>query len=694
MRESMRRQLSCIAGAGLLAVGGCGGGGGGDGGGFFLPPASTSGSPAPPATGTATPTTLAGVAATGAPFAKAAITIADATGATVCNTETDDRGVYSCSLPAGTKAPLAVRASRDDQVFYSVAATTSGIANVTPLTTVVVSRLSPNGNPASLVGALQSKPETVTPETLSEQVAALNAALQPVLGSLGLTAGNLLSDVMVADGTGQDKLLDSLSVTARPDGIAANIEITVKTADGTPASIRFRSDDASIPKIDAAVKVADVPPPDVLADLFKRLTDCYGVPLTQRVRTASDDSGNAVGGPADIAASVCRELFVGEDPSTFYSNGATVGRSASNTGAFASLFRGGATGLQWDQGNVEFFRPNGDMVLSYRTKDAQGATAYETLGARKVNGKLKLVGNGYAYRATVQPYQQRRDLLNTPAFSNYGSGYDVTIPNLTDNNGNPIFQKAVVTAPWGTQLTFLPSVGYSSLRFGKPNGTVTGSSVYRLRGEYVSASTGGNPADKEGSLTYAEPPYSDMQIAALTNQGVWSIEFFHADTAKPNVTQTTRTLSRALTIGELRQWPLARLSDGLRDFLKAGSSTGYLLVNAPMSLNFSGPSDGQDGWVVPEGALPPTQLSVFGNAPYGSTTAGQNGAGFNDSSTFPSSARKTVVYCSAQTASDKHCDSSDATKYAKNSTLNTFQLQGTNRKQMEFSTSIGVYKLQ
>jgi len=132
----------------------------------------------------------------------------------------------------------------------------------------------------------------------------------------------------------------------------------------------------------------------------------------------------------------------------------------------------------------------------------------------------------------------------------------------------------------------------------------------------------------------------------------------------------------------------------LRASLKAGSPNGYLLVDAPTWLDFSAPPDARDGWFVPEKALQPTQLTVYGNAPFGSTTAGQNGAGFNDSATFPSSARKVVVYCSAQTASDKHCDSIDATKYAKNSTLNTFQLLATNQKQMEFSTSIGVYRLQ
>lgn len=688
-KATTKRQLSYMAGAALLAVAGCGGGGGGGSDGFFPPPTGTE---APPPPAPAVSTTLSGVAATGAPFANAIVDVTDVTGATVCKTQTDAQGAYSCTLPAGTKAPLAVRASREDQVFFSAATDVSGVANVTPLTTVVVSRLSPNGNPARLAGALQTNPETVTSKTLSEQVAALNAALQPVLESLGLVGANLLSDVMVANGTGQDKLLDALNVTTRPDGAAANIEITVKTVDGTPVSIHFRSDDALIPAVDPSVKVADVPGPVVLTDVFKRLADCYALPLTQRVRTASDDSGNAVGGPADVVAGACRALFLDDDPSTYLNNGAMVGRTASNAGAFTGLFRGNATGLQFEQGNVEFFRANGDMVLSFRTKDAQGNTSFETLGARKVEGALKLVGNGYAYQATVQPYQQVRDLLNTPAFSSYGTGYDISIPNLTDNNGNPVFAKAVITAPWGTQLVLLPSVGYSTLRFGRPNGTVSGSSVYRLRGEYKTSSTPGNPADKE-SLIYAQPQYTEMQIAGLANQGIWSIEFFHVDPAKANVTQTTRTFSRTLTIGELRLQPMARITEGLADFLKAGSPNGYLLVDTPIWFNFSAPDD-RDGWIVPEGAMPPTQLTAFGSAPFGSTTPGQNGAGFNDSAAFPSGARKTVVHCSVQTASDKHCDSVDPTRYAKNSTLDTFLLQATNQKRMAISTAIGVYKLQ
>jgi len=698
MKRSMKHAgpLSYLATAIVLVIAGCGGGGNG-GGSSFWPIGGTAGTaPSPtPAPSPAPDTTLSGVAATGAPFAGAEITVTDATGGVVCTTQTDASGAYTCPLPTVTKAPLVIRALRDDQVLYGTAVENAGLANVTPLTNIVVARLSPSGDPAQLAGVLSSRPETITADSISQQVAQLKTALQPVLDSLGLVIGHPLFDALVADGTGQDKLLDVLSVSIRPDGEAANIEITVKTADGTPVSVQFRSSDSSIPPIAAGVQVADVPSPALVADLLQRFNDCYALPLTQRVSSATGNDADAVGGASAVAAPVCRQLFLDNDPSTFYSNGASVGRSSANAGAYASLFRVGATGLRWEQGGVEFFRPNGDMVLSYRTVDPLGNTAFDLLGARRVGNTLKLVGNGNAYRATVQPYAQLRAFLNTPAFSNYGTGYDVTIPNLTDSGGNPVFAKAVVTAPWSTPLTFLPSAGYSTLRFARANGSITGSSVYRLRGEYQNPGTPGNPSTKETSLTYAQPQLDDAQIRAITDQGIWTVEFYHADTTKPNVVQTARTLARALTMAELRQQPLAQLTDGLRDFLTTGSaSAGYLLVENPTWANFSSPPGDKDGWSVPAGAPVPTQLNVFGNAPFGSTTPGASGAGFNDSATFASNARRATVYCSQQTSADKHCDTTDPTMYARNATFTSFLLQATNKKQVEFSSAIALYKLQ
>ncbi|MET0544583.1 MAG: carboxypeptidase regulatory-like domain-containing protein, partial [Variovorax sp.] len=244
MQRRFSRTCLALSGACVLLVSGCGGGGGGGGSGYF--PTGTS------------PTILSGVAATGAPFAHAAITVTDQSGATVCATTTDNNGAYACTLAGTTQAPLAIRAVRDDQTLYGASATASGIANVTSLTTVIVARLSPDGNPARLAGAIQAVPATVTADTLRAQVAALNSALQPLLGALGEGTIDPIAGVFAANGTGQDKVLDAIVVSVRPDGTAANVEITVKTlpaaADSAPVSIVFRSSDAAIPAFPATLR--------------------------------------------------------------------------------------------------------------------------------------------------------------------------------------------------------------------------------------------------------------------------------------------------------------------------------------------------------------------------------------------------------------------------------------------------------
>ncbi|WP_234193374.1 carboxypeptidase regulatory-like domain-containing protein [Pseudacidovorax sp. NFM-22] len=680
----------------VCALSACGGGGGGGGGFALLPTSSGDGAaPAPAPAPAPAATVLTGVAATGAPFAGAVVRVTDAGGQVVCSTETQAQGGYSCVLPAGTQAPLLVRVSRDDEVLYSAAVKVEGTANVTPLTTVVVSRLAPDGNPDSLTAS----PAPITAEALARQVAQLNAALQPVLAALGVSAANPLTDTLVADGTGQDKLLDALSVSSRADGTAANIEITVKTADGVPVAISFRSSDTEIPALPANVQVAQLPPPDVVAALMQRITACYALPLTQRVGTASSDSGTAVGGAADVVAPACRQLFLSDDPATYYQSGQRVGRNANNNGAWASLFRSGATGMTFGRGNVAFVRGNGDLVLSYRWEDRQGNSDFDTLAVRQVDGALKLVGNGYDYAASVTPYAQHRDLLNSPAYSSYGTGYDININNRTDGSGNPVFSRVEVLTPSGKTLTYVPQAGLSFLVIQRGDGTPTGTSVLRVRGEYASSTTTGNPADRESSLYFVNPQASEDDIRAYGNQGRWTMTFFHADTSKPSVEQSYRTLSRALTIGELRQLPMPSLPDSSRaELIAETAATGYVLFGAPsqnernvVDLSATG---GTDGWIVPAGALAPTSITVYGFAPFGSTVAGQQGNRFNDSATVRSTQRTVVIGCSSQSVGDKHCDAGDSTQYAQGTTINSLQFYARNARQVGVSKLIGLYKLQ
>lgn len=278
----------------LLSLAACGGGGSSGGSFAFPTTASTPTTTPAPAATTTTPAALAkldGVAATGAAFAGATVTVVDQTGTTVCTTTTDASGAFSCTLPATTKAPLVIKASRDDQTFYSTTASaTGGIANVTPLTTIIVSQLSPDGNPASLAGAIQTNPSSVTTATIQTQVAELVAALKPLLDALSQGAIDVMAGGFTANGTGQDKVLDAISVSVLPNGSSANIEITVKTipsSDGAePVSISFNTADTAttptLPPI-AATAVASTPTPAVVAALFDRLTACYALPLTQRV---------------------------------------------------------------------------------------------------------------------------------------------------------------------------------------------------------------------------------------------------------------------------------------------------------------------------------------------------------------------------------------------------------------------------
>ena len=81
-------------------------------------------------------------------------------------------------------------------------------------------------------------------------------------------------------------------------------------------------------------------------------------------------------------------------------------------------------------------------------------------------------------------------------------------------------------------------------------------------------------------------------------------------------------------------------------------------------------------------------------APTGSTTVGVQGDRFNDTTGVASTARQAVLFCSPQTASDKHCDSTVGVQYAQGASVNLFELWARNSRQIEISKKAGLYKLQ
>lgn len=671
----------------LLSLAACGGGGGGSGG--FLPTGGTNtGAGGGGDTGTPVAAKLSGIAATGAAFAGAKVTVVDQRGVTVCSTETDAKGAYECALPEGTKAPLVITAARDDLTLYSTTASAAGgNVNVTPLTTIIVSRLAPNGDPANLAGAIATQPEVVTDATVKKQVAELIAALQPLLTLIG-DAVDPISGSFTADGSGHDRLLDSIAVSVRPDGTAANIEVTVKSVPANegaaPVSIIFRSSDATPPTLPQSVATATLAPAGAslaVAALFERLTQCFALPLSKRVN-APNDTAPVSGGPADVIAPECKTLFANDNPASYLSNGNKVGSS----GSFSGLFRPGATGVKFDRGQQQFFRPNGDMVLSYRSVDSMGVVQNQTVVAKSVDGVLKLIGNQYNYNVGILPTVQDREFLHAPEFSYLNVAYNVTIPKgQTKGAGNPLVQ-AVVTIPSGASYTYRPGAGNANLVVDKPGGMPGNTSLLRIAGGYRDAARSGHPSAVEPNAFFL-PQLSDEELRQLPEQGVFTVVLTFQDNT--SVTQTHRMATRVPTIAEARQRKFAEMTPALRAEVMSGTaSTGAIVFDPPSPsepslIDFSAEGD-LDGWTVPAGAVSPTALTAYGKS--------FSGVDFEDRVDVAPSARKAKIYCSAEPSGDDHCGTMNGySVYAGGTKVTLFQLSGTDAQQVLFLKGFATY---
>lgn len=688
----------------LALLGACGGGGGGGGGAGL--PISLGGGQQPAAPAATSSTTLSGTVATGAAFADAALTVFDQTGAKVCEVKVSADGTYNCTLPAGTKAPLVIQAVRDDLTLYSTTASTAtGTTNVTPLTTIVVAQLAPNGDPSKLAAAIQADAGAVTAGAITDQVKKLVSALQPLLDALNMSI-DPMSGEFKANGTGQDRVLDTINVSVRPDGAAANIEITVKAQpageDSPPVSIVFRSGDATIaplPAVDAAALVQP-PTPAMVQDLLDRLNACYALPLAQRVNSTVNGDGNAFGTAANVVAPACRTLFVDDSPENFVSSGAPIGRDSGGARrSFESLFRAGPTNLKHDRGNFEYFYPNGDIALTYRWTDVVGNTDNDVFNARIVGGALKLSGNSNAYRVSVRPQLEMKDYLKHPNLIYRSTGYALNVDNVLEQ-GNSKFSKVVVTsnALGDRELVLVPRAGLSTLVLtsdGTAGGSPLSSSAWRMATRFADPAQQGDPSSFETGNLFASPQFTDTQLRAIPDQTVWRLEFFHA-AGGSNVVQYVRTFARAPSMAEAVQVPLVELAPALRVELlqeTQGVDRGIVfpapIPSDPGANNIDFSAEGNlDGWVVPNGALAPTTFIASGRGP--------NTNRFNDSVTLRTTARKAIIYCQpVNTPSDNHCTQvgPNAYQYAQGSSVSTFIFTARTARQVDQRKSFEVWRV-
>lgn len=658
MQPEVRQLALALSSAALLTLAGCGGGSG------------SSDSALPDAL------TLSGKAASGAAFTGAVITVIDATGATVGTSEpVGDDGRYSVTLATGARAPFVLIASREGapgetQALVSVLdSAESATVNITPVTHLIASRLADSGDPLRLAGDLASGRAQIGAANVAAAVADIRRILAPVLAATGTSETDPLKASFAVDGTGYDRLLDSIRVEIIPAGAgSSNIEIGIRQtgADDTapPPVIQFSSthDVATITTANAISSAAVggksitsdtlVAPGTsaLIARLLQGLNDCYALPTGTRV-----DRVGAAGTAANIVAEQCRSVFTGNDPAGFRNNGATVGGGLNKP--FRGMFFDSGTGTVFSQGAYEYTRPSdGRILVSYRARSADGDETFGAFMARTEDGTLKLVGNGYDYPAEVVPSQQLRQqiTLAQEPFSYYSTGYNLSVANLTQS-GVPIFDRVEVTTPRGKVLTLRPRQGRSQLvlqydYLPNPTGSkdavngLSNTGELRLRSEYVDASTPATPSPqvKESARLYFANPASfpdDASIESLSAQSLWTFRYYlAADPGTLAAAQTIRTRTRPLSIRELRYQGLMALDDATLARLRSASNPagtppeGQSLLPGSAPLAFA--------WTVPDRALPPTSAALFGLLA-GTTTP------FDDGVRFGSNDRSAQIACPA-----------------------------------------------
>ncbi len=662
-----------VAGSLAVALTACGGGGSG---------------------GVAGGSILDGIAATGAPFTDAIVTVYDASGALVgTSAPVAADGSYSVTLRADAKTPfvvVAIRTGADGALTSLVSVVTDAatrFVNITPITSLIAARLSPTGDPASLAQQMASGAARVTSDTVASRVQEIQALLQPILTALGVTATDPLVGRFTANGTGYDRLLDSVSVNIIPAGTSSNINVAVRArpANDTdqPPTVQFASNAATLPTLPVVTEVNLVPSGTSvqIAGLLTRMTTCFAVPYASRVNNATSTATTGVA--ADVIAPACRTIFVGGDPSTYKSNGFVVQRTAQNTGAFAGLFRAGATGAVFDQGNFEFRRANNDIVLGYRTRDTAGNETFDSLVAKlDTDGVLKLVGNQYNYNGRIEPFHQERKFitLNQSQWGYYSSGYTMQI-----DQANSQFAKAEVVTPRGSTITLVADVALDFLKIQNTSGT----NALRLRAEFIDAANTLDPRAKltneATSLAFANPRLSNDELSALPAQAVWTYRYFLTGngTTTPDAIQSYSTRTRALTIPEFRNRTLAALSAAtIADLQAQANQSGTV----PLPTN----QPAQPTWVVPNGALPPTFLQLFGRATTPNTTST---FGFNDNVTAGSTVRTAGIPCKAVSQLDTHCNGGTNGGFTANSFMNSIQLFSRDPAGRGFSVHSAMYQL-
>lgn len=539
----------------------------------------------------ALPLNVSGVAATGAPLANATVQIYDKNGTAVLSSPATvaPDGSYAATIPATARGPFVFEVDTGSDKLYSVMYDKNGSStvNVTPISNLIAAKLSPTGSPFTLASEIASSSAAVTAASIGSASTDVMTALQPLTTALNVSPSiNPITTSFAANGSGFDRVLDSLDIKVEPKGTSSKIEVTMKQsvnedADLPKVSFAHNETPAALPAVDASRLVEAGLTPKIKT-LLDKLTACYADPLSSRITSG----GTAA---ADIQSQNCKDAFIGNSPAAYKSNGMTIAK----TQHFGGIFTADSTA------NVTFSDPKffytvgttvpngptaGDVVFGYRWKDEYGNFQIEkNVGRLDSDGKFKLIGNQYRYDGGVGAYSQRRNYLNQPASTFYSVGYSFNMScyqlNQYQSAGNKIV-KVKVTSPGNRTITLIPNLSgglcnYAYFVIATPqdkNGNATvdamgdpsnasGTGFVRLQSSYeTGATTATNHPRKLDRLLaffggYNGTDLTNSEIEALPQFGTWKFEYYKSTAANSPVvaTQYYKTTARALTVDGFKQ---------------------------------------------------------------------------------------------------------------------------------------------
>ena len=578
-------------------------------------------------------------------------------------------GSYTASIPSTAQFPLIIISDDGSTKLLSVVAEAGATvtANVNQLTNLIAARLSPTGDPASLISEIVSKLATISSSSLSSKNQEMLAAIKPLLDALSLSASTNPQTVsFAANGTGFDKLLDSLDVKIEPKGSSSTIDLTLRKAvregEDLP-NVSFKSDGtfSSLPSVNANELAPDGLSVKLQA-LLDQMTRCYALDKTAR-------TSNVGGTAADITAAQCKAIFFGKDPAAYKLNGAVVKSDQHFGGIFTA-----APGVKFISPKyyytvsetVPYGPTAGDVVFGYRWQDDYGNFQYEKNVARldPSDNQYRIIGNQYRYPGGVSPYAQRREFPKDAAYTYDSVGYVFDLPC---NNYTKNWVKVVITTPPyndtgdQAQITMKPNVtggvcNYSYFTVSKDAVTPSGTGFIRIQSKFAGTAPVAHPRDREGTfLVFTDQDMTDAQLERMPQFGTWKYEYYFTG-GDVDAVQYYKTTARSKTVdGFKKSVPLPNLTSALPtvSYQQQGALT---LVQHPSIGYFTPQGNKVDlTWSVAsdfnpllKGSEPATyRARIYGAYGAATTFSGGRGLrlGYEDSVLFRTSARSASIYC-------------------------------------------------